>query len=397
MPSPRPQGLLPLPLPPGLSERQVTSPALDLSLHVIEAGSKGTPLVLLLHGFPELAFSWRKVLPGLAQAGFYAVAVDQRGYGRTTGWDTRDFQDVDLKTFSVTTVMRDMVVLVHALGYDKVHCLVGHDFGAVAASLCALARPDLFHKVILMSHPFKGIPTIPFDVSSSPEPEPRYDIHHELANLLEPRKHYEMYYSTAAANADMSPKEGLYEFFRGYFHLKSADWEGNRPHPLKSMTATELAEIPYYYIMPLMCDMREVVSECMNTEDPAMVQERSSRWLPDSELVVYVSEYGRTGFQGGLNWYRVQTDSQLLRDLDMFAGKKVEVPCLFIAGSKDWGVYQEPGVLERMSEVCSEFHGVTLIDGAGHWVQQEQPEKVTREIINPLIRIIINNRVSENK
>ena len=342
------------------------------------------PLILLLHGFPELAFSWRKVMPGLAQAGFYAVAVDQRGYGRTTGWDTRRFEDVDLQTFSMTNLIRDMVVLVHALGYSQVDCLVGHDFGAVAASLCALTRPDIFRKVILMSHPFKGLPPHPVNVTprkSSKEPEPKPDIHRELANLLEPRKHYKMYYSTAAANTDMSPKEGLYDFFRGYFHLKSADWDGNKPHPLKSMTATELAEIPYYYIMPLMCDMREVISECMSTEDPATVHERSSRWLPDSELVVYVSEYGRTGFQGGLNWYRVQTNPKMLRDLDMFAGMKIEVPCLFIAGKKDWGIYQEPGVLECMSDVCSELHGVLLIDGAGHWVQQEQPEKITHEIL----------------
>jgi len=109
-----------LPLPPGLRESQITSSASDLSYHVIEAGDKGSPLLLLLHGFPELAYSWRKIMPSLAKAGYYVVAFDQRGYGRTTGWNDRSFEKVDLGTFSHTNLVRDMLVLVARLGHHQV-------------------------------------------------------------------------------------------------------------------------------------------------------------------------------------------------------------------------------------------------------------------------------------
>ncbi|MCJ1231542.1 hypothetical protein MMC12_008219 [Toensbergia leucococca] len=374
--------LSPLPLPSGLSERQITSSASELSYHIIEAGSKGKPLIILVHGFPELAYSWRKVMPGLAEAGFYVVAVDQRGYGRTTGWDNSTFDNVDLRTFSMTNLVRDIVVLVYALGYHGVECIVGHDFGSVPAALCALIRPDLFHKVVLMSHPFGGSPTLPFDVDSrKSEDAKELDVHEELALLPEPRKHYKWYYSTAPANNEMAPPEGLHEFLRGYFHLKSADAH-NDPQPLKAWKATELAKMPAYYIMPLQAGMREATSQSMNNEEVKNMQQRHSRWLPDSDIRVYVDEYCRTGFQGGLNWYRVQTDPMWMQDFDMFAGKKMEVPILYVAGVKDWGTYQSPGTLERMPEICTSFKGVKLIEGAGHWVQQEQPQKVVREILS---------------
>ncbi|MCJ1241409.1 hypothetical protein MMC14_009414 [Varicellaria rhodocarpa] len=285
--------LPPLPLPIGLDQRLVVSSASDLSFHIIEAGSKGKPLILLVHGFPEIAYSWRKIIPSLAEAGFYTVAVDQRGYGRTTGWDTRCFNEVDLHTFSTTNQIRDMIVLVHALGYDKVRCIVGHDFGAVTASLCALSRPDMFLNIVLMSHPFKGSPRLPLDTVHQETSEEigstsQSDIHADLAKLTNPRKHYKWYYATESANAEISPSSGLREFLRDYFYLKSADWSGNKPHPLGAWTAIKLAKMPYYYVMPLDFGMRDVVVNGMAGEDIETVKRRSSKWLPDSDLDVYV-------------------------------------------------------------------------------------------------------------
>ena len=373
--------LAPLPLSAGLSERHITTSASEMSYHIIEAGSRSKPLILLVHGFPELAYSWRKVMPSVANAGFYVVAVDQRGYGRTSGWDTRKFEDVDLSTFSVTNLIRDIVVLVSALGYHSVDCLVGHDFGAVTASLCALARPDLFRGIILMSHPFAGSPQLPFDTySHGEEPQASSDIHEELRKLPEPRKHYKWYYSTAAANAEMSPQKGLKEFLRGYFHLKSAD-ASNDPHPLQAWDATELAKMPSYYIMPLHLGMREAIANDMTEEELRLAKFKGVKWLPDEDLNIYVQEFSRTGFQGGLNWYRIQTDPNMIRDLDVFSGGKIEIPCVFIAGTKDWGTYQVPGALDKMSKACTSFKGVKLIEGAGHWVQQEQPSRVVEEIL----------------
>jgi pimeloyl-ACP methyl ester carboxylesterase len=172
------------------------------------------------------------------------------------------------------------------------------------------------------------------------------------------------------------PKEGIQDFLRGYFHLKSADWDGNNPHVLSSFTASELTQLPNYYIMPLKTTMREVVAADMALEDPAKVKVKSSRWLPDEDLAVYVSEFSRNTFQGGLNWYRIATNPAYMRDLELFAGKKVNVPAVYIAGSYDWGTFQEPGALERLAEICTDFKGAHFIVGAGHWVQQEQPENV---------------------
>jgi pimeloyl-ACP methyl ester carboxylesterase len=238
-----------------------------------------------------------------------------------------------------------------------------------------------------MSHPFKGIPSLPFDILSNPAPpEQNEDIHKALASLPEPRKHYKWYYSTRPAAHEMdNQKQDLHTFLRGYFHLKSADWAGNDPHPLQAWSATELAKLPYYYVMPLNSTMREAVAISMSDEDAASVTRQSATWLNDKDLGVYVQEFGRNGFQGGLNWYRIATDPKNMKDVELFAGRTIDVPSLFISGKKDWGAYQEPGAIEKMSEVCTKFKGAELVDGAGHWVQQEQPEKVV-ELVAKFLR-----------
>jgi hypothetical protein len=154
----------------------------------------------------------------------------------------------------------------------------------------------------MMSHPFKGMPLVPFDIISTPPPkQDRQDIHKALASLSPPRKHYGAYFSTAEAAPDMDG-EGLQDFLHGYFYLKSADWNVNDPHPLKSSEASELATMPYYYIMPLQSGMRESVKAAMTSSDPNLSAAPPLSWLPDSELAVYAESWGRNGFQGGLNW-----------------------------------------------------------------------------------------------
>src|SRR6266487_1530601 len=158
-------------LPAGIRARVV--PDINgLRMHVLEAGfeAEGRPCVLLLHGFPELAYFWRKVMVPLAAAGFHAVAPDQRGYGRTTGWDA-DY-DGDLTSFRVLNLVRDTLALVAALGHRSV-AVVGHDFGASVAAWGALIRPDVFRSVTLMSAPFAGAPAWP----SGTEQKTSDDIH----------------------------------------------------------------------------------------------------------------------------------------------------------------------------------------------------------------------------
>jgi microsomal epoxide hydrolase len=391
----------PLPLPPNITTR--SSPTKTLTFHTLESGRDTTNthnrhLILLLHGFPELAFSWRKVIPSLAAAGYYVVAPDQRGFGRTTGWDTRPFDTVDLNTFTLTSFVRDMVTLVHALGYRSVKCVVGHDCGAVTAAMCALVRPDFFESLLLLSHPFNGSPSLPFDTANSSselgggggggggggtESAAGDHVHGELASLG--RKHYKWYYSTEPANHEMTfPPNGLHDFLRGYFYLKSGSWAGNKPYPLRGWRSDELVNLPYYYIMPLDATMPEAVARHMAEESGEGV-EACRAWLSDEDLAVYVREYERTGYQGGLNWYRVRTAAggRYTGDFDVFAGRKIEVPTGFVSGKLDWGIYQEPEALEKMVDgrVCGDFRVLKLIDGVGHWAPQEAPDIVVEAIL----------------
>ena len=372
-------------LPSGIRSRFVRD-INGLRMHLLEAGfdDRDRPLILLLHGFPEIAYSWRKVMMPLAAAGFRVVAPDQRGYGRTTGWDA-DY-DGDLGSFRILNAVRDALGLVSALGCRNVASVVGHDFGASVAAWCALVRPDVFRSVALMSAPFAGPPALPFDTADdAPQgASAAPNIHDELATLDRPRKHYQWYYSTRPANADMwHCPQGAHAFLRGYFHHKSADWTGNKPFPLKSWTASELAKMPTYYIMDLNKNMAETVA----SEMPSPAQIAACRWLPDSELRVYSAEYQRTGFQGGLQWYRSRTQGLYDSELQLFSGRTIDVPAMFIAGKSDWGTYQRPGNFERMQQsACTRMVGCYLIDGAGHWVQQEQPEHVSELLIDFLRR-----------
>src|SRR5665647_2079223 len=170
-----------IPLPPGIRSRFVED-INGLRMHVLEAGfeTSGRRCVLLLHGFPELAYSWRKVMPQLAAAGYHVIAPDQRGYGRTTGWDA-DY-DGDLAPFRLLNLVRDALGLVAAFGYRHVAAVVGHDFGSSVAAWCALVRPDVFRAVALMSAPFSGPPSLPFDTADLPAmPKPDDPGHRDLA------------------------------------------------------------------------------------------------------------------------------------------------------------------------------------------------------------------------
>jgi pimeloyl-ACP methyl ester carboxylesterase len=346
---------------------------------VLEAGydGKNRPGILLLHGFPELAYSWRKVMVPLAEQGYHVMAPDQRGYGRTTGWDN-DY-DGDLYSFRRLNVVRDAMDLVHAMGHRKV-AVVGHDFGSPIAAWCAVTRPDVFNRVVLMSAPFSGTPTLPFDTADNPpgKKPASYDLHAELAKLPRPRKHYQQYYCTREANPNMwKAPQGLHAFLRGYFHYKSADWKGNKPFRLASRTASEMAQMPTYYIMDAGDGMAETVAKFM----PSEKEIAANTWLPDEKLEVYTQEYQRTGFQGGLNWYR--SGELGSAEMELYAGRRIEQPSMFISGESDWGSYQSPGALEKMQEeACTDFRGVHLVPGAGHWIQQEQPERTVELLID---------------
>ncbi|KAK3712244.1 hypothetical protein LTR37_009106 [Vermiconidia calcicola] len=361
-------GLPDLPLPAGITEGYVDcTSSCGLNYHVLKAGKPGTPLILFCHGYPELAFSWRKVMPSIAEAGYYCIAMDQRGYGRTTGWENKPFDEVDLTQYTMTNLVRDLVCLVYKLGYMEVACIIGHDFGGVSSAMAALIRPDMFGATIQMSHPHPPNPSPQFGDDA---PKQKVDIQAELAKLDPSRKHYKWYNCTPRAAHDWdNPPQGLEAYLRGYFHLKSADWELNKPHPLREWSAEQLAVMPEYYIMRREDTFPESVAKNMKGEDAT----KTESWLSAEALETYCNEWRRTGFQSALNWYRAQTESSPQAAKDLLLGKQ------------DWGNYQQPGAFEAYEdESCVKpgcFKGAKLIDHAGHWVQQEQPEAVIKEVL----------------
>jgi pimeloyl-ACP methyl ester carboxylesterase len=244
---------------------------------------------------------------------------------------------------------------------------------------------------VMMSAPFGGTAQLPFNTASpfarenlselrrdglAAQAPPTANTDAELATLG--RKHYQTYYTTREANENMwHPPQGVHNFLRAYYHMKSADWTTNRPFPLASNAASEQAKLPRYYVMDLDKGMADQVA----TEMPTPAEIARCAWLPDEDLTVYSSEYGRTGFQGGLQSYRVGRVPRLSAELQLFAGRTIDVPSLFLSGKSDWGVYQRAGSLESMQRACTKFDGLELVDGAGHWVQQERAAHVASRLV----------------
>jgi pimeloyl-ACP methyl ester carboxylesterase len=371
-------------IPAGIRSRHIAN-VNGMTVHILEAGyeTPGRQAVLLLHGFPELAYSWRKVMPALAGAGYHVIAPDLRGYGRTLGWD--DSYDANQDPFRILNMTRDAIGLVYALGHRSVAMVVGHDAGSPVASWAALIRPDIFRSVTIMSSPFEGAPSLPFDTANgAPLPRPALtddELDAELAKLNPPRKYYQNYQRTRGANDDMlHAPQGLQAFFRAYYYYKSADYKGNNPHPLKARIASEMAQIPTYYVMEKDKGMAATVAAVMPPADYIA----HCKWLTEPEVAVYASEYGRTGFTGALQGYRVRrgSDPRSIAEMLTFSGRTIDVPSQYIAGKSDWGVYQTPGAIDKMrNSACTRMTGFHLLDGAGHWVQQEQPEQVSGLLI----------------
>jgi pimeloyl-ACP methyl ester carboxylesterase len=231
-----------------------------------------------------------------------------------------------------------------------------------------------------MSTPFLKAPTAPLGPISdrrSPNAEP--DMDRELAALPRPRKHYITYSGSSDANNDMwRAPQGVHDLLRAMYHFKSADWEGNRPHPLASWSASELSKMPDYYIM----DLQKGIAETMAAQMPSRQHIANCSWMTEADLRVYSTEFSRTGFQGGLNYYRVANDPRFNTDLKAFSARTIDVPACFIGGDRDWATYQSPGAFDNMRSVCSQLVSVQLIEKAGHSLAEERPQQVNEALLN---------------
>jgi pimeloyl-ACP methyl ester carboxylesterase len=309
----------------GLTTRTLAVNGVDL--HVTEAGSG--PPVILAHGFPELGYSWRHQLPALAAAGYHAVAPDQRGYGRSS-------RPAAVEDYDVTALTGDLLALLDDLGEEKA-VFVGHDWGALVVWQLALLEPQRVAGVVGMSVPFMPRP-----------PMPPVEL---MRQVLGDAFFYIIYFQEpGVADADLGrdPRETMQRMLAGV--------SAGGPAP-------DLADA-------LANDGRGFVARLPEvTELPG--------WLTRNELDHYVEEFSRTGFTGGINWYRnLDRNWALTERID---GAKVSVPSLFIGGASDPVLMMSPPSV--MDGWLTDHRGTVVVDGAGHWVQQEKPAEVNAALL----------------
>jgi pimeloyl-ACP methyl ester carboxylesterase len=302
-----------------------------IHMHVTEQG-RG-PLVILCHGFPELGYSWRHQLPALAEAGFHAVAPDQRGYGRTD-------RPIPIEAYNIFQLAGDMVGLVHALGEEKA-VIAGHDWGAPVAWHSALLRPDIFHALILLSVPYAGRSW------SSIRPT------EAMKKMAGDRQFYILYFQEPG-----KAEKELEAEVRGTM-LKSFYTLSGDPPPEKRWT----------FLFGK--DQRFIDTSHMPDALPA--------WLTEADIDVFTEAFERTGFRGGLNWYRnIDRNWELTPFL---SGARIHQPSLFVAGELDGVIAMNRGAFDNLEKAMPGLKQKVLIPGAGHWVQQERPQMVNDLLI----------------
>lgn len=301
-----------------------------IRMHIAEQGSG--PLLLLCHGWPEIWYSWRHQLPALAAAGFHVVAPDMRGYGSTDA-------PADISAYTLLHLVGDLTALVTALG-ERHALLVGHDWGAPVVWNAAAMRPDMFTAVVGMGVPHRARSPLP-----------------PLAMLRQ---------------------AGMTDYYWFYFQqpgVAEAEFERDVDTAMRKILYGRAGEVRLDRENPLS------VPAGSGFLDRLALAPTVPDWLREKDVARLVSEFQRTGFRGGFNWYR-----NIDRNWELTAAwqdVKVRQPALFIAGSHDPFIAGKRGAaaVEHMKEVVPDVQTM-LIDGAGHWVQQEQPERVNRALLD---------------
>ena len=373
-------------LPAGVRPRLVPN-VNGLTVNMLEAGTQGRPLVLLLHGFPNLGYSWRKVMPAFALAGYYVIAPDCRGFGRTVGWDKS--WDADPAPFLMLNMVRDQIALVYALGYRNTEMAVGHDQGQLLATYAAIIRPDMFPRLTTLSSAGVVPPSFPL---SGLERKPAYtnvELDAEYAKLNPPRRGYQDYWASRQADEDMKHvPQGMGDFFRAFYYMKGGEFPGNqnltplKPMPTAREAAEENARMPEYYVMRRDRGMPATMAAYM----PSRAYIANCKWFTQAECDVYGQEYSVSGWTGALHEYRHRRNNSYapaVAEQLTFSGRTIDVPAQFIAGQQDWGANRiRGGPMGAGQTGFTNFKGVRLVDGAGHWPHEEQPEIVGQHMVS---------------
>ena len=312
-----------------------------IRMHLAEAGSG--PLVVLCHGFPESWYSWRHQLPALAAAGFHAVAPDMRGYGATEAPDRID-------RYTLLHLVGDVVGVLDAVGAETA-VIVGHDWGAPVAWHAALLRPDRFRGVVGLSVPYRPRGTAP-PTSVMPQTDDAvfYQLYFQTPGVAE---------AELERDARGTVRRLLYSFSGEGFPSVST-------------------QSPFGGAM---------VAKRGGVLDGTVAPDALPGWISEDDIDVFAGEFAHTGFRGGLNWYRnIDLNWELLAP---YAGARVTVPALYVAGDRDL-VVAFPGMdqlIANLSRFVPGLRGTSILPGCGHWTQQERPGEVTEAILGFLKKL----------
>ena len=313
---------------PGITLKTTT--ANGITMRYAEAGSG--PLVLFCHGWPESWYSWRHQITSLSAAGFRCVAPDMRGYGGTDA-------PAEIEQYTILHIVGDMVELVKQLGETQA-VIVGHDWGAPAAWNSAMLRPDVFRAVVGMSVPWA--------------PSGYVDLLSALTKIGITNFYIQYFQKPGVAEAEL--ERDVRTALRRIYYTASGEMKER---------GKGFAQLP------------EGGGLLDNTVDPPSLPS----WLSDAELDYYTAQFTRTGFRGGLNWYRNLTRSWSL--FGPWRGLPIRQPSMFIAGSRD-GVLRFPASqaqLDAYPQTLPGLRGSHILDGAGHWIQGERPEAVNTLLV----------------
>jgi pimeloyl-ACP methyl ester carboxylesterase len=307
-----------------------------IRLHIAEQGSG--PLIVFCHGFPESWYSWRHQMAALPEAGFRVVAPDQRGYGQSDAPSA-------IEAYTLCHLAGDIVGLVYALNEERA-VIAGHDWGAAVAWTCALLRPDIFQALCLMS-----VPYLPF---STGDPKPT-----DIMKAIFPEKEFYQLYFQEPGRAEEELEQDVRSAMLRLLHSGSGD-------------APEGEGFPF------------VFDRSQRFIDGMILPESLPAWLTEDDLDYFVREFTRTGFRGGLNWYRNMDRNWEL--LGALRNARIRQPAIFLAGERDVVVGMYRAAFDALEQTVPGLTGKYLIPGAGHWVQQEKPEEINNRLLEFLER-----------
>jgi epoxide hydrolase A/B len=305
----------------------------DVRIHCVEAGDG--PLVLLVHGFPESWYSWRHQIPALAAAGFRAVAIDVRGYGRSSA-------PPEIDQYRMMRLVADNVGLVQALGESRA-VIVGHDWGAPIAWTSAMLRPDVFRAVAGLS--------VPFNAPGVTRPLTAF-------RAMGGDEEFYIEYFQQPGRAEAEIELDVRTWLLGFYFTAS----GDAPPPDRSLGSIA------------------TVARGAKLRDRFRYPDVMPSWLSVEDLDVYAGEFERSGFTGGLNRYRnVERDWE---DLAAFRGRVIDVPAMFMGGDRDGPTMWGAAAIERFPTTLPRLHRSIILPGCGHWTQQERPVEVNEALLD---------------